>query len=490
MNKKLLVLLLTFVMLVSACGNSVEDIDSPISSETTEKDSETTDKDSGASTTTETAEEATEQGMEPVTLEVIASQPEYLAQEMEIWKIYMEENPHVTIELSAVNEDTAAAFNTQVASGDAPDIQSYVGVTKDTYKTYQNLADIDYPYWDLVQYDAQGVFAEANGTEEGFVPALYPFSGVTFSFIYYMDEMEKAGLAPRDTIRSMDDLDAFLADLKAYVDTQDEIKYTLDMGWHSWCVFVQQIDEMAVAMGSNQEELKDLWINQTIDWTDVDNNPYVPAFEKLKEWYDLGYVPEKWWTRNWETDFEAGFTARNSILCFHGPWLWTKVETADPTAQLSGFPLPANEDGIIQNGAVEPGKGSVLFACNADGEKQEEAVKAFVWWNSPEIIKLRAEAFGSVPLMDMSSVGSAELESSQYNEVIAPIQEGFFGDATFDSSLWASTLVGKYKNKDAADVLASDDMAVNYGAYFEGEMSLEELLQMLQDRYDQAYTIN
>jgi len=488
--KKLLAVLITLTMAVSILtGCSKKAADTEKSTEATTEASTETKEDTTKETEAEATAPATEEA-KPVTLEVIASQPEYLAQEQEIWNLYMEQNPNVTIELSAINEDTAAAFNTRVASGDAPDIQCYVGVTKETYQTYQNLADIDYPYWDLLQYDAKNVYAEANGTEAGYVPALYPFSGVTFSFIYYQDEMDKAGLKPRDTIRSMEDLDKFLADLKKYVDSQDTIKYTLDMGWHSWCIFNQEIDELAVAMGSNQEELKDLWINKKINWTDVENNPYVPAFEKLKEWYDLGYLPEKWWTRNWESDFEAGFTARNSILCFHGPWLWTKVETADPTALLGGFPLPANADGIIQNGAVEPGKGSVLFACNKDGEKQAEAVKAFIWWNSPEVVKMRAEAFGSVPLMDTSSVGQPELASSQYNEVIAPIQQGFFGDVTFDSSLWASTLVGKYKNKDAADVMAADDMAVNFGDYFEGKITLEALLQILQDRYDLAYTIN
>ncbi len=477
--KRLLALLITLTMAVSILAGCSKSADNT----TVQTTDQTTDQ-----TTVESTDSAATEA-KPVTLEVVASQPEYLAQEQEIWNLYMEQNPNVTIELTSVNEDTSAAFNTQVASGDAPDIQCYVGVLKDSYQTYQNLADIDYPYWDLIQYDAKNVYSESNGTEEGYVPALYPFSGVTFSFIYHKDEMDKAGLSPRDSVRTMADLDAFLADLKTYVDSQDEIKYTLDMGWHSWCIFVQEIDELAVAMGTNQEVLKDLWINKKIQWTDVENNPYVPAFKKLKEWYDLGYLPEKWWTRNWESDFEAGFTAKSSILAFHGPWLWTKVETADPNVTLSGFPMPANADGIIQNGAVEPGKGSVLFACNKDGEKQAEAVKAFIWWNSPEVIKMRAEAFGSVPLMDLSSVGQPEIASSQYNEVIAPIQQGFFGDVTFDSSLWASTLVGKYKNKDAADVMAADDMAVNFGDYFEGKITLEALLQILQDRYDLAYTI-
>jgi len=439
-----------------------------------------------ATSTTEAQVSQTEE-KESVTLEIVASQPEYEAQEREIWNLYIEENPYIKIDLITVNEDTAAAFNTRVAAGDAPDMQCYVGVDKDNYKTYQNLAEIDYPYWDLIQYDAKGVFAEANGTEEGYVPCLYPFSGVTFSFIYYEDEMDKSGLKPRETVRSMADLDQFLAELKEYTDANG-IKYTLDAGWHSWCVFSQEIDELAVALGTNQEELKDLWINRKISWTDLENNPYVPAFEKLKEWYDKGYMPEKWWTRNWETDFEAGFIAKNSILCYHGPWLWTKVETANPGVQLSGFPFPPNEDNIIQNGAVEPGKGTVLFECNKNGEKQEEAVKAFIWWNSPEIIKIRAEAFGAVPLFDLSSVGAPELASSQYNSVIKPIQEGFFGEGViFDSSLWASTLVGRYKVKDAKEVLAADDMAVNYGDYFEGKITIEDLMKICQQRYEASY---
>lgn len=473
MFKKVLsyiVVLAMMLAMLAGCGNTPA---SPVTS---------------ATPTTAPASEGTTP--KPVELEIVASQPEYLAQEEEIWKLYTEANPHVTIKMTTVNEDTAAAFNTRIAAGDAPDMQCYVGIEKDNYKTYQNLATIGYPYWDLVQYDAKNVYSESNGTEKGYVPCLYPFSGVTFSFIYHEDEMDKAGLKPRETVRSIETLDAFLADLKAYTDANG-IKYTLDAGWHSWCVFSQQIDEMAVALGSNQEELKDLWINRTISWSDVKNNPYVPAFEKLKEWYDKGYMPEKWWTRAWETDFEAGFTAKSSLLCFHGPWMWTKVETADPNAKLNGFPLPPNKDNIIQNGAVEPGKGTALFEVNKSGSKQEETVKAFIWWNSPEVIKMRAEAFGSVPLFDLSSVGMPDLMSSQYNSIIRPIQEGFFGQGVvFDSSLWASTLVGKYMVKGAAQVLSADDMAVNYGKYFEGEITIEQLMKICEERYKLAYSFD
>ncbi len=478
MAKKLLILLVALMMVASmalGCTSKTEDpVDEPAKEEATEAPAE------------EKTEEAAEEAV-PVTLEVVASQPEYAATEMEIWNIYMEENPHVTIDMISINEDTAAAYNTRVASGDAPDLILNAGVDKNDYKTYQNLADIGYPYWDLITFDAINLYSTENGTEEGYVPCLNPFSGITFSFIYYEDEMEAAGLAPRDTVRSMDDFDAFLAELKTYVDASDSIKYTLDMGWHSWCVFNQQIDELAVAMGTNQTELTELWMGRTA-WNDVEANPYVPAFEKLKEWYDMGYLPEKWWTRNWESDFEAGFTARSSILCFHGPWLWTKVETADPEAQLSGFPYPANADGIIQNGPVTGGRGAALYTSNIDGENQEEAVKAFIWWNSPEIMKIRAEAFSTVPLMDLSEVGFPELTGSQYVTVIKPILEGFFGDVLFDSAPWGQGLAYKYIVKDAAQVLSSDDMAGTYGDYFEGTISIQDLCDILQQRFDAAYS--
>lgn len=485
--KKLLSSVIALAMattLIAGCGSTPV---SPVASSTTASTEATTSASASAETSAST--EATPEAAKPVTLEVVASQPEYLAQEQEIWKLYTEANPHVTINLTTVNEDTAAAFNTRIAAGNAPDIQSFAGISKDQYKTYQNLQTIDYPYWDKFTYDAKGAFAAAQGTEAGYTPCLQPFSGPSFSFIYYEDEMDKAGLKPRDTVRTMEDLDKFLADLKVYAD-KNNIPYVLDTGWHSWCWMTVSIDMFATAMGGNQEIMKDLWVNKKIAWTDVEKNPYAAAFTKLKEYYDKGYLPEKWWTRDWEKDFEAGFIAKKSIFTFHGPWLWTKVQSANPDAKLTGMPLPANKDGYIQNYAVEAHKGSVLFECNKTKETQPEAVKAFIWWNSPETLKIRAEAFGEIALMNFGDVGQPELESAQYNTVIKPIQEGFFGDnVNFDSSVWGVTLAGKYLEKGKAQVLADDAMAVTYGKYFEGKISLEDLLKIFEERFNDGYKI-
>jgi ABC-type glycerol-3-phosphate transport system substrate-binding protein len=465
-----LALVMMFTMLV-ACGGTQN------AGETTS--TQTAVATTAAEATTPAAEEKT-----PVEIEVVASQPEYLAQETEIWKTYTDANPHVTIKMTTVNEDTKTAFATRVAAGNPPDIQSFIGdgATKDTYKTYVNLLNIDYPYFDKYQYDVKNAWTEANGVAD-YLPVLATTAGPSFSFIYYEDEMAKTGLTPRDSIRSMADLDKFLADLKTYT-TKNKIPYVLDTGWHSWCWFFVGISDWATAMGSSMDQEKELWLKGTIKWTDLEKNPYVPAFEKLKEYYDKGYLPAKWWTRDWEKDFEAGFIAKKSILCFHGPWLWTKVQSADPAAKLSGFPLPANKNGVIQNSGVEVSKGAVMFSANEGKANFEETKKAFIWFNSPETIKMRAEAFGEIPAVDLKDVGYADIQAPQYQTVIKPISEGFFGKVTFDSSLWAQTLVAKYQVKNTSQVMNDDAMAPKIGEYFEGKITIADLMKIYQDRYN------
>lgn len=421
-----------------------------------------------------------------VELEVVASQPEYLAQEQEIWKIYEKVNPNVKIKMMTVNEDTQNAFATRVAAGNPPDIQSFAVLkSKEDASTYVNLLDIGYPYFDKFQYNVKTAFAESNGVPN-VLPVLAPFSGPTFSFIYYEDDMAKAGLKPRESIRTMADLDKFLAQLKVYTD-KNKIPYVLDTGWHSWCWMNMSISMLATATGGDMSVQKDLWINGKIKWTDLAKNPYVPAFKKLKEWYEKGYLPQKWWTRDWEKDFEAGFIAKKSILTFHGPWLWTKVAASNPGAKLAGFPLPANKDGVIQNAGVEVMKGSALFAANKNKPNFKEAVKAFIWFNSPEIIKLRAEAFGQVPAFDLGSVGSADLGGGQYNTVVKPINDGYYGKVKFDSGLFANGLASKYRVKNKANVMEDDAMAPTFGEYFEGKIAIEKLMSVLQQRFDDGY---
>lgn len=442
-----------------------------------------------AATVAPTETVAPTQAAAPVEISVVASQPEYMAQEQAIWKVYTDKNPNVTIKMTSVNEDTAAAFNAQVAAGNAPDIQSFVGssVTKDNYKTYTNLLNIGYPDFDKFSYDVKTSWSTSTGVAD-YLPVLAVTGGPTFSFIYYSDMMDKTGLKPRDTIRSMADLDKFLADLKVYCDA-NSIPYVLDTGWHAWCWFDASFDMWAFACGANNQQIGDLW-NGKVKWTDLQKNPYVPVFQKLKDYYDKGYLPKSWWTRNWESDFEASFVAKQAILCYHGPWLWTKVLAADPNAQLAGFPLPANQDKVIRNMNVEVGKGSAMFTSNESKPNHAEVVKAFIWWNSAEAIKMRCEAFGDTPAFDLQSVGGADIKGGQYQTVIKPIFDGFYGQGVkFDGALYPMSLVSKYMNKNAPEVMGVDETAPTVGKYFDGTITIDQLMQYYQQRFDTSYTI-
>src|SRR5690606_8990012 len=114
-----------------------------------------------------------------------------------------------TINLFAINEDTEAAYQARVAGGDPADIRATVFPNRDSYETYVNLLEIDYPYWDLLTYDPKTIFEETYGVKD-YLPALNVNVGLFFTFIYYADIMERAGLDPKAEVRSIDVRRAFL----------------------------------------------------------------------------------------------------------------------------------------------------------------------------------------------------------------------------------------------------------------------------------------
>ncbi|MDD4493150.1 MAG: ABC transporter substrate-binding protein [Eubacteriales bacterium] len=423
---------------------------------------------------------------EDVVLEVVVTDPEYMAKEREIWDLYEEEHKNVKINLISVNEDQAAAFDARIAAGTPSDIMSKrTNVSKDDYQKFVNLQEIDYPYWDLFNFDIKNAFSKSQGISDNYSPVLSVWAGKYYSFLFYEDEMQKAGLDPVESVKSLDDLDKFLADLKAYVEGGSEFSYVFDIGWDSWFDGSVLLQSFAVALGFDGQDMEDVFMGN-IRWDDVDKNPYAAAFKLLKEYYDKGYLPEKWWTRSWDKDYEPGFIAKKSILAFHGPWLWTKVLAANPDAKLSGFPLPMNEDGKIWSGASTAVEGACMFACNKDKPQYEETVKAFIWFNSPETVKLRSEALGLAVCMDLSEVGQPDLRDPQTLSIVKPFQEGVFGKASWES-VEPNRIASAFKIKGTPEVLQDDAIAVEIGKYFEDQQTLGDFMKVLQTRWENSY---
>ena len=426
------------------------------------------------------------EGKKAVTIEVIATQPEYLEQDKQIWELYMEENPHVTIKVTALNEDQQTAFLARVAANEGPAIMAngFPGPDKSTYKTFVNLLDIDYPYWDQLSYDGKGNFEVETGIA-GYVPGVQLFNTFNFSFMYYNDEMEKAGLDPA-AMRTWDDVDAFLAELKTYVDKTDGLEYVLDTGWHSWVWGLCYPNILALSLGAEPKDLEDLYMGK-IAWTDLDENPMVPFFEKIKEYYQKGYFPKNWYGRDWENEFEASFINRKSIMTLHGPWMWNKVLAADPSADLGGVPFPAGKGGKLAAYPVTTYQSSTILKQWEGTEEFPEIVKAFSWYNSPEVSEMRAQFNGSKPNFKSLS-SSFSIESPQYIGVIKPAMEGAYGSGlSWDNGTWGITAAGPYKIEGKADVLQDDALVDPLAKYYNGEMSLAELMAMYQQRWEDAY---
>lgn len=421
-----------------------------------------------------------------IELEVIATEPEYQAQDEAIWNIYGQQNPNVEIKVISINEDTEPAYQAKVAAGDPADIRANIFFpTKDNYQTYLDVQNLECVNWELFTYDARNSFNETHGID--YQPGVNVRSNPFRSFVYYEDVMEAAGLDPK-AIRTLEDLEKFLADLKIYVDNDPKLDNVLDVGWlpPAWGRFNNEV--WAMGLGASKQDIRDLFLGK-ISWTDQQNNPLVPFFKTLKDWYEKGYMPTEWWQRNWEQEFEASFISGRSALAFHGPWLFDKVLAQNPTAELNGFFWPANEEGKTWGPEATTDYASALYAANEGKPSQDAAKDAFCWWVSPEIVKLRAEAIGFVPAMDLSSVGGADLTNPQYVKVIKPVLDDEIPGMSFDNSLCAMCVAAKYRVPGTPEVMQDNAMAQVYGDYIEGRMPLEDVLAWLQERWERAYDV-
>lgn len=282
MLRRILCMVLAVTMMIAlvvGCGQS------------TDKSKRTSDQ--GQSTAKVEESKKEEEKKQPVVFEVLADNPEYEAQEKELWSLYTKDNPHVTIKVFSVNEGQQEAFHARVAANNAPHFGSRTvgSINKENYQTYLNLQEINYPYWDELSFDAKILHEQLLGLPEGYTPSISLFGSNKYSFIYHEDIIKNIGVDPT-AIKTWDDVDAFLAAVKAYKEKNGGFEYVLDAGWHNYVMMSQLFPVMAVSLGQDLQAERDLWMGK-IAWDDVEKNPYVPVFKKFKEFYDKGYLTKK-----------------------------------------------------------------------------------------------------------------------------------------------------------------------------------------------------
>lgn len=423
---------------------------------------------------------------ENILIEFVTDEGEYEAQYRGILDLYTLDHPNVEIVLTTVNESTEAAFNARIASGDVPDVRENAFPTVDNYQIYANLLELDVDNWQFLDYDARTLFEQVTGVE-GYQPTFSLKAGPYRSFIYYVDDIEAAGADP-SAIKTPEDVVAFMETVKAYVESDPDVDFVMHAGWlpGAWGRFNPEV--WAFGLGATKEEIGDVFLGK-IAWTDQENNPFVPYFEMLKTFYDRGLMPERWWTLDFDQDFGAGWQAHKSATIFHGPWSWDSVLASDADAELDGFFWPPNKENKIWAGEITSDFGTAIYADALNDEHLPEIVDFFNWWNSPEIVKLRAEAIGFAVAMNLSSVGGADMFHEQFRRVVQPVLDGRADGATFDRSLCGSCRAERFYVSGTPRVLQDNAMAEIYGDYLEERISMSELLQILQERWERAYDI-
>ena len=431
-----------------------------------------------------------------VTLDVIASQPEYLNLERQIWDIFEGANPGIKINLFAVNENEVPAMQAKIAGGYIPHIATTPTTTQDTpveaYKLYMNLSDLsdeDFPWWDRWTFDIKNAFTNIYG-----VPgprALDIAAPWTCSWVWHQDLMEEAGLDPR-SVTSWEEFQALIEQGTEWAKTRDDVDFFLDQGWHALVPLVWA-NAWALAFPEGQQANQNACWSGEKKFNDPDS-PWRPVYQWLKDSYDKGLLPESWWTREWEADFESSFIAKKSVLIFHGPWIWDKMLAADPTATLLGLPASppaAGQDTWMQYlAAFDTFRWFALMEGVQNLPEFPQVKLAWAWWHSPDVVKMRAEGVGTPVVYKLDeplNLAGAPQWDGIRKEIDVP--GGVFENTHFiDPTNWAETAAGRYAVPGSTNTWDHNGNAsAVIGDLMTGKMTIQEFLDWAQANFEASY---
>ena len=280
---------------------------------------------------------------------------------------------------------------------------------------------------------------------------LNPFMGWLNTWVYHIDLMEKAGLDPRKNVKTWDDLLTWLDEGAQWAKSANSgVDYFWDQGWlPDWFGTGITMDNIPLAFPDGQRD------RQVACWKgeakfNAPDSPYRHAFDFFKQAYDKGWVNKQFWTREWETDMEASYVSRKSAVVLHGPWIWDKAVAADTTVQQLGLPATPPAEGQAQwmqwMGDLEidqsmSGFTMTMRACNETSPDFGLVKQLFIWWHSPDTVRLRAEAVGALPAMKLDP--PADIKAPQVLGVIKDIgtPAGLFEQVQYETQMSGESLM-------------------------------------------------
>jgi ABC-type glycerol-3-phosphate transport system substrate-binding protein len=431
---------------------------------------------------------------EEVTLEVMTPASEYEGPYREIWNYFESKNPGIKVNVFSINEDTSAAHEAKVAGGYLPHMENteemYIYANKDNYQMFLNLSEIDFPWWDRWTYDVKNAWPDLYGLPGPRTLDIY--QGFVATWQYNGDLMDKAGLDPQEDVKTWDDLLKWMDEGTKWANSEPEVDYFWNQGWHNWVFGLFYADTIPLAFPDAQRERQvECYLGQR-KFNDPDS-PFRHYFEFFKTANDNGWIPESMWTRLWEGDMEASYIAGKSVMMLHGPWVWDKAMAAGSEFDQRGLPAtpPAEGQETWIQGALAPQIDAQYF-IRAGVEKLpewEQVLTAWNWFFSPEAIPMRAQAEGRWPLYRLDE--PLDLKGPQFQAVLKEIGRpgGKWEDAKFEESLTGAAMAAPYRLKGSKGVWDWESNGNNayWADLLTGKITVQDVLDMAQANWEESY---
>ncbi len=453
-----------------------------------------TRNDTGAAPT-----EAPAPASEEVILEVVMDTPEYQNQHQQIFDLFAEENPGYKAVLTTHSEDGQPAYVAKVAGGYLPVMETCWSsgnsyrVNLDTFKNHIDLSTIDYPHFDLFLYDLKGSWSNLYG--ESGPRVIDPFLGYVMTWQYHEDVLDAAGLNPAGKVNTFEDLKNWLAEGSEYAKANGQQFW--DQGWlNPWFGWHLNFDTLPLAFAEGQRE------HQIACWKgekqfNGEDSPYRGYLEFYLEAYTKGWLPENFWTRQWETDMENSFAAKKSLVMLHGPWTFDKTLSIDPNAKMAAFPATPPAAGqsewkqLQSDPGIDTGSMSMFMRTGNEQKADWEMIRnLFVWWHSPEIVKLRGEAIGFVPALKLDP--PADLQGGQYKAIVSQIgvAGGKYENVQWERSISGELAMGAKRKGGSPGTwdVESGNIATNWADLMTGKTTVQDYLDLAQKNYEASYS--
>ncbi len=446
----------------------------------------------GDTATTEAADDApatTAAPVEAITLEIQASQPEFKNAEEQLWDIFEAQNPGVTVETFAVNEDQVEAYRARRAGGYAPAFEAGAmgPITAENAANWIDLLTVDTQWLDRWTYDVTTAESERVGTTG--LHSVDTRAGRFITWMYNADLMEDLGLDPR-TVKTQADLIQLLKDGTELVNARDDIDYFWDQAWHNWMFGVNYMGNIPL-MASDGRRIPEQQASWAGEITDPAQDPYRYTFQWWKDRYDEGVLNEEFWLREWETDMEASYLAGKSVMMLHGPWPWDKMLAENPDARQLGIPatppLVEGDPWVQYVSAPIVDNGWRIPIENADSPNFELILKAFNFWNSPDIVEARAQINGQAVVYTLDQ--PLVLESPQFLGIVQELQPGgFYEDVILEIDVPGADAIAEFKNEDTG-VYWDWQWNDRYRELMNDEITVDEMITWFHEQVANDYTL-